>query len=167
MHTINSKTVTAENSNKEILRQLCKQHGIKNYGKLNNAQMRIEINKKLAVATMFSQAIKKVTETTKVKPVNSWMNMLAPATPKQAKKQRLGNEVTKKQRVRNNQTYPKSGGKTYAVWVQMRYYLAVQKLPLKQAKARVRAWGAQNKQMPNMVNAQIYRFCKYYGLIGK
>lgn len=97
-----------------------------------------------------------------VTPVNSWVNMLTPATPKQN-----APVVTKKQRVRNWQTHPKSGGKTYAVWVQMRYYLAVHKLPLKQAKAAVRAWGVQNNQMPNMVNAQIYRFCKYYGLIGK
>lgn len=99
--------------------------------------------------------------------------MLTPkaATPKQtAKQQRLQNAtivVTKKQRVRNNQTHPKRGGKTYAVWVQMRYYLTVHKLPLKQAKAAVRNWGVQNNQMVNMVNAQIYRYCKFYGLLTK
>lgn len=162
MYTLNSNTIRA-NTNKNALRELCKKHNIKNYGKLNNTQMRVAINQKLAVGTMFKQAVKKANVVT---PVNSWVNMLTPPPPA-AKQQRLQTVVTKKQRVRNLQTHPKRGGKTYAVWVQMRYYLAVHKMPLKQAKQAVRAWGVQNNQKVNMVNAQIYRYCKYHGLLTK
>ena len=98
----------------------------------------------------------------KVQQQNNWVTLLTPPSAKKATKQRQHI-----QRVSNGQTHPKSGGKTYAVWVQMRYFLAVRKLPLKQAKAEVRAWGMKNNQMPNMVNAQIYRFCKYHGLLTK
>lgn len=169
MFTLNANTVTA-NANKNALRALCKKHNIKNYGKMNNAQMRAAVNQKLAVGTMFKQAVKQVTKAANVvtTPVNSWVTMLTPTAmlhsaikKVQAQPQK---QAVKKQPVQNGQWKPKRGGKTYAVWVQMRYALAVKKLPLKQAKTYVRDHFINTDVHFNTVNAQIYRFCKYYGL---
>lgn len=161
-------TNTVNNASKAVLRNLCKQHGIKNYGNMNNAQMRSAVNSRLVSRVMFKQGMRKANEqkTQKLEPLfNSVFNILSGIAPQTAQTEQPVKRT--KQRVRNGQWHPKIGGKTYSVWVQMRYALGVKKLALKAAKAYVREYFADSDVHFNTVNAQIYRFCKYYGLTGK
>ena len=168
MYIMTNISNTVNNASKAVLRNLCKQHGIKNYGNMNNAQMRSAVNSKLANRMMFKQGMQKADaqKTQKLQPLfNPAFNILAGIAPQKTEKEPVVKRT--KQRVRNGQWHPKIGGKTYSVWVQMRYALGVKKLALKQAKVFVREHFANSDVHFNTVNAQIYRFCKYYGLTGK
>ena len=168
MYTLAQNTVAT--ANKAVLRNLCKQHGIKNYAKLNNSGMRAAINNKIMQNTLFKQGIAKAyaQKTANLQPLfNPAINILTGITPTKTPAQTEQPVKRTKQRVKNGQWHPKIGGKTYAVWVLMRYALAVRKLGLKQAKQYVRGYFVNSDVHPNTVNAQIYRFCKYYGLTGK
>lgn len=171
MYIMTNTSNTVNNASKAVLRNLCKQHGIKNYGNMNNAQMRSAVNTKLANRVMFKQGMQKADaqKTEKLKPLfNPTFSILAGTAPQTAQTAQAEQPVKRtKQRVRNGQWHPKIGGKTYSVWVQMRYALGVKKLGLKQAKVFVREYFANSDVHFNTVNAQIYRFCKYYGLTGK
>ena len=173
MYTLAQNTVS--HANKAILRTLCKEHGIKNYGKMNNAQMRVQVNAKIMQHRLLQQAVKRTVN-------NNLLNSLftGPVTSKIANpldilsgimprtvQQKAPVAKRTKQRVKNDQWHPKKGGKTYAVWVQMRYALSVKKLGLKQAKQYVREYFANSDVHVNTVNAQIYRYCKYYGLTSR
>lgn len=169
MYILTNTSNTVNNANKSVLRNLCKQHGIKNYGNMNNAQMRSAVNSKLAGRVMFKQGMQKADaqKTQKLQPLfNPAFNILSGIAPQKTTQEAPVKRSTK-QRVRNGQWHPKVGGKTYQVWVQMRYALSVKKLALKAAKAYVREYFANSDVHFNTVNAQIYRYCKYYGLTGK
>ena len=161
---------TVATANKAVLRNLCKQHGIKGYAKLNNSGMRVAINNKIMRNTFFKQGITKANaqKTAKLQPMfNPTLNILSGITPTKTPAQTKQPVKRAKQRVKNGQRHPKIGGKTYAVWVQMRYNLLILKVSLKQAKINTRNYFINSDVHPNTVNAQIYRFCKYYGLTSR
>lgn len=167
MYTLAQNTIAT--ANKAVLRNLCKQHGIKGYGNLNNAQMRGAINNKIMHRALFKQGMQKANaqKTQKLQPLfNPILDILSGIMPKTVQQKAPVAKRTK-QRVKNDQWHPKKGGKTYAVWVQMRYNLLVLKVTLKQAKINTRNHFINTDVHPNTVNAQIYRYCKYYGLTGR
>lgn len=171
MYILTNTSNTVNNASKAVLRTLCKQRGIKNYSNMTNAQMRSAVNTKLANRVMFKQGIQKADaqKTANLQPLfTPAFNILAGIASQTAQTGQIMQPVKRtKQRVRNGQWHPKIGGKTYQVWVLMRYALCVRKLALKQAKQYVREYFANSDVHFNTVNAQIYRYCKYYGLTGR